>query len=141
MSYTRSATSPAARRRPSLSSPKASRLRPTTSSDVVIMGCNVPATVGDSSPAAADDAWRRAHTARTRAMGTTRAPPVTRTGLLHDDLPVHPGMRCADVVVVPRLREGDGLRLVVRKHTGIPVALLPRRRPVRQVADVREVQR
>src|SRR5437667_297910 len=74
-------------------------------------------------------------------MGTTRAPSVTRTGLLHDDLPVHPGMRCADVVVVPRLREGDGLRLAVRKHTGIPVALLPRRRPVRQVADVREVQR
>src|SRR2546425_4604328 len=81
------------------------------------------------------------HTARTRAMGTTRAPSVTPTGLLHDDLPVHPGMRCADVVVVPRLREGDGLRLAVRKHTGIPVALLPRRRPVRQVADVREVQR
>src|SRR2546426_1137071 len=81
------------------------------------------------------------HTARTRAMGTTRAPSVTPTGLLHDDLPVHPGMRRADVVVVPRLREGDGLRLAVRKHTGIPVALLPRRRPVRQVADVREVQR
>src|SRR5207302_10019447 len=40
-----------------------------------------------------------------------------------------------------RLREGDGLRLPRRNDTGIPVARLPRRRAVRQVADVREVQR
>src|SRR5438128_12074954 len=30
---------------------------------------------------------------------------------LHDDLPVHPGMRRTDVVVHPRLHEADGLRL------------------------------
>src|SRR6266850_1459265 len=78
------------------------------------------------------------HMARTTPMGTLR---ITRTRLFHDDLPVHPGMRRADIVVVPRLREGDGLRLAVRNHTGIPVALLPRRRPMRKVADVREVQR
>src|SRR5207237_32522 len=50
MSYTRSATSTAARRLPSLSSPKANRFGPTTSSDVVIIGCSDPATVGGSSP-------------------------------------------------------------------------------------------
>src|SRR6267143_1809771 len=138
MSYSRSATSPAARRLPSLSRPKANRLRPTTSSEVVIIGCSDPATAGNSSPAVAGDAGRRMPMARTTTTGILR---ITRTRLFHDDLPVHPGMRCADVVVVPRLREGDGLRLAVRNHTGIPVALLPRRRPVRQVADVREVQR
>src|SRR5205814_1671007 len=74
-------------------------------------------------------------------IGTPRARPVTRTRSLHDDLPVHPRMRRADVVVDARLREGDGLRLARRNDTGIPVALLPRRRAVRQVADVREVQR
>src|SRR6516164_6068027 len=30
---------------------------------------------------------------------------------LHDDLPVHPGMRRTNVIVDPRLHEGDGLRL------------------------------
>src|SRR5258708_4796334 len=141
MSYTRSATSPAARRLPSWSSPKANRFGPTTSSDVVITGCSDPATVGASSPAVADDAWRRTHKARTRPMRTPRARPIMRTRLFHDDLPVHPRMRCADIVVDARLREGDGLRLARRNDTGIPVALLPRRRAVRQVADVREVQR
>src|SRR5438876_9634800 len=74
-------------------------------------------------------------------MGTPRARPVTRTRSLHDDLPVHPRMRRADVVVDPRLGEGDGLRQARRNDTGVPVALLPRRRAVRQVAHVREVQR
>jgi len=34
-------------------------------------------------------------------MGTPRARPVTHTRSLHDDLPVHPRMRRADVVVDP----------------------------------------
>src|SRR5438132_12134783 len=81
------------------------------------------------------------HTTRSRPIGTTRALPATRTGLLHDDLPVHPGMRGADVVVDPRLGEGHRLRQTRRNDTGIPVARLPCGRTVRQVAHVREVQR
>src|SRR5438132_11521872 len=74
-------------------------------------------------------------------MGTPRAAPGTRRRSLHDDLPVHPRMRRADVVVDPRLGEGDGLRQARRSDPGIPLARLPRRGAVRQVAHVREVQR
>jgi len=52
----RTATSAAGRKAPCRSSPKANRLPPTTSSDVVIIGCSVPAAVGDSSPAVAHGA-------------------------------------------------------------------------------------
>src|SRR5882724_8037322 len=78
------------------------------------------------------------HMARTTPMGTLR---ITRTRLLHDDLAVHPGVRRTDVVVVSWLRESDGLRQARRNDTGIPVARLPRGRAVRQVTNVREVQR
>src|SRR6516165_7420122 len=39
---------------------------------------------------------------------------------LHDDLPVHPGVRRADVEVGPRLVESDRLRLARAQHSSIP---------------------
>src|SRR6516165_6032034 len=58
--------------------------------------------------------------------------------LFDDDLPVHPRMRRADVVVAAGLGEGDGLRLALLQHAGIPVALLKRRRRVLDVTDIGE---
>src|SRR5262249_48804123 len=60
---------------------------------------------------------------------------------LHDDLPVHPGMRRTNVVVDPRLHEGDGLRLAFGQSAGAPFALLERRGIVRQIADIGERHR
>src|SRR5271166_929235 len=60
---------------------------------------------------------------------------------LHDDLPVHPGMRRTDVVVDPRLHEADSLRLAFGQSAGGPLALLERRGIVRQIADIGEGHR
>src|SRR6516165_2229840 len=60
---------------------------------------------------------------------------------LHDDLPVHPGMRRTNVVVDPRLHKGDGLRLAFGQSAGAPFALFERRGIVRQIADIGERHR
>src|SRR5690349_14401352 len=136
MSYTRMLTGRAGNRLPSFSRPNANRLRPTTSSVVVTSGCKAAGGGGAGSAAAAAPAA----TADTAATSAAR---ITRTARsLDDDLPVHPRVRRTDVVVDAGLRERDRFRLALGQHARIPVATtLPRRRAVRQVADIREIQR
>src|SRR6516165_7427729 len=56
--------------------------------------------------------------------GASRSHPVS--SWLHDDLPIHPGMRRTDVVVDPGLHEADSLRLAFGQRAGGPLALLER---------------
>src|SRR5215510_5968973 len=105
MSYTRTATRSAGNRLPSFKRPNANRLRPTTSSVVVISGCSAAVGGGESSAAAAS-AGASAYAAATSAARITRI-----AGSLHDDLPVHPRVRRADVVVDAGLAERDRFRL------------------------------
>src|SRR6516225_2480625 len=60
------------------------------------------------------------------------------SSLLDDDLAVHPRVRRADVEVVARLGEGDGLRLALLQYAGVPIAFPVGGRGVRDVADIGE---
>src|SRR5215813_1938857 len=89
------------------------------------------------------------------AVGTARAIPTVHRALrlarqrtshhdralLHNNLPIHPGMWRTDIVIGPRLRKGDGLRAAAGQITGIPRARFHRRGCMIEVADVREGQR
>src|ERR1700761_6860362 len=57
---------------------------------------------------------------------------------LDNHLPVHPRMRCADVVIDAWLVERDGFRLALGQRTRGPAVLLQCARVVRNVADVGE---
>src|SRR5712691_5671846 len=147
MSYVRTATVASARSFPSFSSPKANRFSPTASSEVVISTCSVPVGGGASSAAAAPSRWAK-HAATTSAsvprpatIDRRRLVPLSPGRLLHNDLPVLPRMRQADVVVVARLRKCDGRRAALHQHAGVPLASLHRRRRVREIADVGEGHR
>jgi len=70
--------------------------------------------------------------------------PSTLVSLLDDDLPVHPGMRCADVEVITGLREGERLRLALLQYARIPFADLPPLEGgsgMRGITDIGEGQR
>src|SRR6266478_3638482 len=86
---------------------------------------------------AAREGWGLGVGVRLVASTPTRPP----SSWLHDDLPVHPGMRRTNVVVDPRLHEGDGLRLAFGQSAGAPFALFERRGIVRQIADIGERHR
>src|SRR5207249_4554465 len=58
--------------------------------------------------------------------------------LFHNDLAVLPGVGQTDVVVVARLREGDGLRLAFDQHARVELAPIHRGRRVWEIADVGE---
>src|SRR5215472_17928481 len=67
--------------------------------------------------------------------------PCRPRSLLDDDLPIHPRMRGADVIIGAGLREGDRLRLALLQCAGIPVALLKRGCRVLDVTDIGEGDR
>src|SRR6516162_10376891 len=87
--------------------------------------------------------WTRRHCHRckcrtTTALSSSRAPNNRRSELLDDDLAVHPRMRRADVIIVTRLSEGNGLRLALLQYAGVPIALPVGGCGVRDVADIGE---